>query len=95
VKVATEILVRYAGTYELRAKELFGVDLVPIKVALEEGELRLGIGDGPKDSMAAISQSTFTGFGGYIDFVANEKGETTQLVIHIAEGDFPAKRRQN
>lgn len=95
VKLAPEVLSHYAGTYELRAKELTSVDVLEVKIALEDGELRLGLADGPKDPMVALSEKTFTGFGGYIDFGKNEKGETTYLVIRIAEGDFRANRKQD
>jgi len=95
VKLAPEVLSKYAGTYELRAKELTSVDLIEIKIALEDGELKLGLADGPKDPMVALSDITFTGFGGYIDFGKNDKGETTYLVIRIAEGDFRANRQKD
>lgn len=93
VKLAPAVLSRYAGTYELRAKELTSVDVMEVKIALEDGALRLGMADGPKEEMVALSEVTFTGFGGYIDFGKNEKGETTYLVIRIAEGDFRANRK--
>lgn len=71
------------------------MDLIEIKIALEDGELKLGLADGPKDPMVALSDITFTGFGGYIDFGKNDKGETTYLVIRIAEGDFRANRQKD
>jgi len=94
VKLSPEILSKYAGHYDLRAKELTGVDLVPLTVAFEDGVLKLGIVDAPGETMVSLSEKTFTGFGGYIDFGKNEKGEVTNLVIRIAEGDFRADRRK-
>jgi hypothetical protein len=96
VKVAPEILSKYAGNYDLRgtiAKE-FGVDVIPMTVAFEDGALRLGITDGPKETMIPLSEITFTGFGGYIDFGKNDKGEIAYLVVRIAEGDFRADRKK-
>jgi len=95
VKLAPDVLSKYVGTYELRAKELTSVDLLELKIALEGGELRLGVADGPKQAMVPLSEVTFTGFGGYVDFGKNEKGETTYVVIRMAEGDFRANRRQD
>jgi hypothetical protein len=92
VKVAPEILSKYVGTYELRAKELTSVDLLEVKVALEDGELRIGTADGPKTPMVPLSEVTFSGFGGYIDFGKDDKA--AYLVIRIAEGDFRANRRE-
>jgi hypothetical protein len=94
VKLAPEVLSRYAGGYDLRAKELTGVDVVPFTVALENGVLKLGIADAPGEPMTPLSEITFTGFGGYIDFGKNDKGEVTHLTIRIAEGDFRADRRK-
>jgi hypothetical protein len=95
VKLAPDVLSKYVGTYELRAKELTSVDLLELKIAMEDGELRLGVADGPKQAMVPLSEVTFTGFGGYVDFGKNEKGETTYLVIRMAEGDFRANRKQD
>jgi hypothetical protein len=88
VKLASEILSRYAGRYELHAKDLTGVDVMPLKVDLEDGVLNLGIGDGAGEPMVPLSEITFTGFGGYVDF-AKDGG---YLTIRIAEGDFRANR---
>jgi len=94
VKLPPEVLSKYAGRYDLRAKELTGVDLVPLTVAFEDGVLKLGVADAPGEPMVALSEITFTGFGGYIDFSKNDKGEVRNLVIRIAEGDFRADRNK-
>ena len=96
VKVAPEILAKYTGTYLLGgdiAKQL-GVEFIPLTVALGDGALKLGFADSEKEPMIALSEITFTGFGGYIDFGKNDKGEVTNLVVRIAEGDFRADRRK-
>ncbi|HLH44907.1 MAG TPA: hypothetical protein VKV74_18100 [Bryobacteraceae bacterium] len=93
VSLPPEVLSKYAGRYDLKAKELTGVDLLPLTVSLEDGALKLGVADAPGEMMIPLSEVTFTGFGGYIEFGKNGKGEVTNLVIRIAEGDFPAARR--
>jgi hypothetical protein len=43
--------------------------------------------------MTPISQTTFTGFGGRIEFGKDDKGEVTHFTVKIAEGDFRASRK--
>ena len=95
VKVAPEILAKYTGTYLLGgdiAKQL-GVEFIPLTVALGDGALKLGFADSEKEPMIALSEITFTGFGGYIDFGKNEKGVVDHLVVRLAEGDYRANRK--
>jgi hypothetical protein len=95
VKLSPEILEHYAGEYEVNAKELGipGPEKLLLKVALEDGVLKLGMGDGPRQPMVPISETTFSGFGGRIEFVKNDKGEVSYFVIKAAEGDFRANRK--
>ena len=95
VKLGHEILSKYVGSYELNAKELGipGPEKLLLKVTLEEGVLKLGMGDSPGQAMTPISQTTFTGFGGRIEFGKDDKGEVTHFTVKIAEGDFRASRK--
>ena len=95
VKIAPEILSKYVGGYELNAKELGipGPEKLLLKVKLEDGVLKLGMGDGPGQAMTPISDTTFTGFGGRIEFAKNDKGEVAYFTVRIAEGDFRANRK--
>ena len=43
--------------------------------------------------MIALSEVTFTGFGGYIDLGKNDQGEVDHLVVRLAEGDYRANRK--
>jgi hypothetical protein len=90
-KLSQEFLSKYVGNYEFIAKELGFSNPIPLKVALEDGVLKLGIADGPKQPMAAISETTFTGFGGHIEFGKDDKGE--YFIVKIAEGDFRANKK--
>jgi len=95
VKVAPEILAKYTGTYLLGgdiAKQL-GVEIIPLTVSLDDGALKLGFADSEKQPMIALSEVTFTGFGGYIDFGRNDKGDVDHLVVRLAEGDYRANRK--
>ena len=95
VKLSLDVLGRYAGSYEFNAKELGipGPEKLLLKVALEDGVLKLGMADGPKQPMTPISETTFTGFGGRLEFGKDDSGKVTHLTIKIAEGDFRANRK--
>jgi hypothetical protein len=96
VKVAPEILSKYTGTYMVNLKEIgFGIpgapEVIPVDVIVEEGALNLTFGTGgPKQPMTALSETTFTGMGGRIEF---DKGGQ-YFIIKIAEGDFRAPRKK-
>ncbi|HEV3333385.1 MAG TPA: DUF3471 domain-containing protein [Bryobacteraceae bacterium] len=96
VTLAPEILSKYVGTYEFNAKELGvpGPDILTFKVALKDGALEIGFGDGPKAPMTPLSETTFTGVGGTVEFGKGDNGEVTHLAIRIAEGDFRANRKK-
>jgi hypothetical protein len=95
VTLTPEILNRYVGSYELNAKALGipGPEIMVIKVIVEDGVLKLGMGDGPKERMTPLSETLFTGFGGRLEFGKNDRGDVTHFTIKIAEGDFQAKRK--
>ena len=95
VTLTPEILSHYVGAYEFNAKELGvpGPEFLLFKVALKDGGLEMGMGDGPKMPMTALSETTFTGVGGTVEFVKGPQGKVTHLTIRIAEGDFQAKRK--
>lgn len=92
VTVAPEILAKYAGIYDLRAKELTSVDAVDVQVAFKDGQLTFGIAGGGGQAMIPLSEKTFSGVGGYVDFGQDDKGR--YLVIRLAEGDFRANRKK-
>jgi hypothetical protein len=90
VHLSQDVLSKYVGNYEVNAKD-FGIpgpDKLLLKVTLEDGVLKFGMGDGPKQPMTPISETTFAGFGGQVEFGKNDQGEVTHLTIRVAEGDF-------
>ena len=96
VKLAPEVLSKYTGSYEFRAKELGipGPDVMEFRVALEDGVLKVGLGGGPKQPMTPLSETSFTGVGGRIEFGRDDRGEVTHMVFRIADGDFRADRKK-
>jgi len=95
VKLSEDVLSKYVGNYEFNAKELGipGPEKLVLKVALEDGVLKLGMGDGPKQPVTPLSETTFAGFGGRLEFVKDDKGVVTHFIVKAAEGDFRANRK--
>jgi hypothetical protein len=95
VTLGQDLLNKYAGNYEFNAKELGipGPEKLLLRVVLEDGVLKLGMGDGPRQPMTPISETTFAGFGGRLEFGKDDKGQVTHITIKIAEGDFRANRK--
>jgi hypothetical protein len=44
------------------------------------------VGDGPKQPMTPLLETSFTGVGGRVEFGKNDKGEVTHIVFRIAGG---------
>jgi len=95
VKLSPDVLSKYVGDYEVSAKDFGvpGVEKLLLKVALEDGVLKLGMGNGPSQPMTPLSETTFTGFGGRIEFGKNANGQVSHFIIKIAEGDIQADRK--
>lgn len=95
VKLGPEILSKYVGNYEVNAKDfgIPGVEKLLLKVSLEEGVLKLGMGNAPGQPMTPVSETEFTGFGGRVEFAKNDQGNVTHFIIKIAEGDIQASRK--
>jgi hypothetical protein len=96
IALAPEILVQYAGTYELNAKELSlpGPEIVDVNVALQDGVLQLGVGNGPKRPITPTSETSFTSAGGPVEFFKDDKGAVAYVVLEGVEGKFRANRKK-
>jgi hypothetical protein len=80
------------GTYEIH--RLSGPGVIALTVTLEDGGLKLSIAGGPGQPMTPLSETSFTGFGGRVEFGKDENGEVTHLMVRLAEGDFRANRKK-
>ncbi len=96
VKVAPEILSKYAGIYELNAKELGvpGQEFIEIKIAIDDGALQLGVGNGPKRPITPLSETSFTSAGGLVNFGKDDSGEVTYIVLEAVEGKIRGNRKK-
>jgi hypothetical protein len=88
VHVDPAVLAKYAGVYEVMtprglAKATFSVEGDQLMVNVP------GFGNGP---VIPQSQTMFQFRGAIVEFVSNERGEVTHLVIHAVEGAFKGAR---
>jgi len=95
VKVAPEILSKYAGTYE--EQDLWGVGPHPrvIEITVADGGLVAELKGRGKVQLVAQSNNSFLGFYGLgIDFVTDGQGVPTHLLeVHVS-GDYRFRRKQ-
>jgi hypothetical protein len=95
VKVAPEILAKYAGTYVER--DLWGPGPHPriIEITVSDQALFAELSGRGKVQLAAQSEATFSGFFGWgIRFVMDSSGVTTHLLEMHVSGDYTFARRK-
>ncbi len=93
VKVAPEILAKYAGTYE--EQDLWGNRPHPamIEITVSNGALFAELKGREKDRLVAQSETNFSGFHGLgIKFVTDGRGAVTHLLEQHISGDYRFRR---
>jgi hypothetical protein len=88
ITVSPEILKHYVGTYELTPK-------FSLAITLEDGQLVSQGTNQPKVPMYAESETKFflKLVDAQIEFLKNEKGEVTNLVLHQNGRDIKGMRK--
>jgi len=93
LNVAPEILSKYTGSYEFGQFEFM--------VELEDGMLKVGMRNWPMRPAVPLSETTFAarigqsvGQPSEIEFVSDEKGDVTHIVLRLPAGDTRAYRRR-
>jgi RNase P/RNase MRP subunit p29 len=94
VKVAPEILAKYAGVYDFKVPERPGLTIV-LTVALDGDRLMVAMDGGVKRPLTPLSETKFFFLeaGGNVEFAKNDKGAVTEMIIGAVEGTFKAIRR--
>lgn len=92
VKVAAEILKQYVGVY-LFTPPTHPEDPIPIEIFLEGGQLKTTFSGGAKYSLTAVSEKKFYFEGAHLEFVKDDAGKVTHLLLQSVEGDFKAPRK--
>ena len=95
VKVAPEILAKYAGTYE--ELDLWGNRPHPalIEVTVSNGALFAELKGREKVQLVGQSETNFTGFYNWgLAFVRDDQGNVTQLLERHVSGDYRYRRKR-
>jgi hypothetical protein len=96
VQVAPEILARYVGAYEVRSATAFdprGSGTV-FDVTLAGGELFVDMAGKGRVPMIPLSETTFSPrLLGTFEFVKDERGSVTHMLVHSAEEVLTVVRR--
>jgi len=88
VTVAPEILAQYVGVYEVASRNVFTITLV-------NGELLIDLQGKGKVPMIPLSETMFSPrLLGTYQFVKNEQGVVTHMLVHSAEEVLTAVRRR-
>jgi hypothetical protein len=92
VKVAPEILKQYVGGYELRLPP-HPEDPAVVDISLDGSQLMAAISGGVKLPLTAVSETKFYFEGAHLEFVKDDHGAVTHMLVQIVEGDFKALRK--
>jgi hypothetical protein len=106
VIVAPEILAKYVGLYELVDHDGRPVDRqlkvvepggkpMTFTISVAEDHLVLELSGAGKIPMSTESETTFSAAGQPVEFVKNDQGVVTHLVVRQVEGDFRAIRKSD
>jgi hypothetical protein len=92
VKVLPEILKEYVGLYDFKPPT-HPEDPVPIDISLDGSELKVAFSGGAKYALTAVTETKFYFEGAHLEFVKDESGKVTHLLLQSVEGDFKAPRK--
>jgi hypothetical protein len=92
IKVAPEILKQYVGVYDARFPPRLE-EPVLVDISLDGNALMAAVSGGQKRALTALSETKFVLEGTHIEFVKDEHGVVTHLIVQIVEGDFKANRK--
>ena len=94
VKVAPEILAKYAGTYVEQPK-LWRVVPRVVKISFSDGVLYGDLDGRGNERQLARSETSFSGFSGLsIEFIKDSQGEVTGLFVKHVSGDYRFARQK-
>jgi hypothetical protein len=89
VKVAPEVLAKYAGVY----KGIYGRNPRTVEVTFSGGTLFVSVNGGPKQPIFPQSETSFSGTGLSFQFIRGAHGIATHLVEGHISGDYKFERQ--
>ncbi|MGA2214207.1 MAG: hypothetical protein ABSH31_13105 [Bryobacteraceae bacterium] len=90
VKVAAEILAKYAGVY----KGLYLQSPRTVEVTFSSGALSISLNGGPSQPIFPQSETSFSGTGLIYQFIRDNQGIATHLVEGHVSGDYKYERQK-
>jgi hypothetical protein len=90
VKVAPEILAKYAGFY----KGPYLQGLRAVEVSFSNGGLFISVNGGPKQRIFPQSETSFSGTGLTYRFIRDEHGVATHIIEGHVSGDYTYERQK-
>jgi hypothetical protein len=92
VQVAPDVLAKYVGTYELKEAATFGIR--EFRVSLSGRQLLVDFNGKGRMPLIPLSERMFSPrLLGTYEFVTDDRGVASQLLVHAVEGTFTATRR--
>lgn len=88
IRVDPAVLAKYAGVYRVMSPR----GPADATVSVEADRLMIAVPGRGSGQMVPQSTTMFSFSGAMIEFVADEKGDVTHLVVHVVEGDFKGPR---
>ena len=88
IRVDPALLAKYAGRYEVMTPR----GMSKATVSVEGDQLMIDVPGRGSGRMVPQSATMFLFMGAAIEFVSNEKGEVTHLMVHVVEGEFKGPR---
>jgi polar amino acid transport system substrate-binding protein len=88
IAVSSDLLARYAGTYEIRA----GGKVKPAVISHADGALFVDLDRSGPQRLMAISSTSFSKSGDVYQFVADASGAVTHFLLKTVEGEDTAVR---
>jgi hypothetical protein len=89
VKVAPEVLAKYAGVY----KGIYLRNPRTVEVTFSDGTLSVSVNGGPKQPIFPQSETNFSGTGLTYQFIRDDHGIATHVVEGHVAGDFKFERQ--
>lgn len=93
VVVMPEVLANFVGVYDLEPGAPFGIQI--LKVSLSNGQLLMDINGKGRIPLVPISGTRFDSIPFAYEFVRDDHGAVTHLLVHRAEGTDKATRRRS
>ena len=90
VKVAPEVLAKYAGVY----KGIYLRNTRTVEVTLSDGKLFVSVNGGPKQPIVPQSDTNFSGTGLSYQFIRDDHGMATHVLEGHISGDYKFERQK-